>query len=97
MVVPSLSAEISTYDAATGTPALSITSTGEVGGETLVRPGGPPGGTRLVAVSVEGRFVAFAPRLEPVLAPLEALPGAPVTEPLPPQAAATPTPPREQR
>jgi outer membrane protein assembly factor BamB len=97
VVVPSLSAEISTYDAATGTPALSITSTGEVGGETLVRSGGPPGGTRLIAVSVEGRFVAFAPRIEPVLAPLDARPGTPVTEPALPQAAATPTPPRERR
>jgi outer membrane protein assembly factor BamB len=96
VLVPSLAAEISTYDAATGKPGVKIASAGEVGSETHVRPGGPVAGTRLVAVSVEGRVVAFAPRIEPATAPLADRPGAPVTEPAP-QAAATPTPSRDRR
>ncbi len=71
VLVPSLSPEISAYDAATGAPALAIASAGEVAGETLVRRGGSAAGTRLLAVSVEGRLLAFAPRVEPVPAPLE--------------------------
>jgi outer membrane protein assembly factor BamB len=97
VLVPSLAAEISTYDAATGKPGVKIASAGEVGSETHVRPGGPVGGTRLVAVSVEGRVVAFAPRIEPAPAPLDALPGTPVAEPAAPQAAAAPTPSRDRR
>jgi outer membrane protein assembly factor BamB len=81
VVVPSLSTELSAYDAATGTPAIAITSAGEVAGETHVRDGGPATGTRLLAVSSEGRLLAFGPRVEPGVAPLESLPGAPVSEP----------------
>jgi hypothetical protein len=58
--------------------------------ETLVRRGGSAAGTRLLAISVEGRLLAFAPRVEPAPATLEALPGTAVPEPAPPQAAASP-------
>lgn len=81
VVVPSLATELSAYDAETGAPAPAIASAGEVAGETHFRVGGPPGGTRLLAVSVEGRLLAFGPRIEPPPAPLEALPGTSVPEP----------------
>ncbi|MFI5050831.1 MAG: PQQ-binding-like beta-propeller repeat protein [Gaiellales bacterium] len=90
VLVPLLSPEISAYQAATGEPALAIASTGEVSGDTYVRAGGSVGGTRLMAVSVEGRLLAFAPRVEPVPAPLDALPGAAVREAAPSQAAIPP-------
>jgi outer membrane protein assembly factor BamB len=90
VVVPTLATELSAYDAATGAPALAIASAGEVAGETHFRVGGPPGGTRLLAVSVEGRLLAFGPRIEPPPAPLEGLPGAPVPEPPLQPAAGTP-------
>ena len=91
VLVPSLSAEISTYDAATGQPGVAIASAGEVAGETYVRPGGPVSGTRLLAVSVEGRLLAFAPRVEPPPVPLGALPGTAVVEPAPAQAGDPPS------
>jgi outer membrane protein assembly factor BamB len=91
VLVPSLSTEIAAYDAATGAPALAIASAGEVAGETRMRHGGTAAGTRLLAVSVEGRLLAFAPRVEPVPAALEALPGVAVPEPA--VAATTPSPP----
>jgi outer membrane protein assembly factor BamB len=90
VLVPSLSTEIAAYDAATGAPALAIASAGEVAGETRLRRGGTAAGTRLLAVSVEGRLLAFAPRVEPVPASLETLPGVAVAEPA---AAETPSPP----
>jgi outer membrane protein assembly factor BamB len=100
VLVPSLSTELSAYDATTGEPVLAIRSTGEVAGETHVRRGGSAVGTRLLAVSVEGRLLAFAPRVEPPITPLEALPGTPVVEPpaaAAQPAAATPPPRRERR
>ncbi|MGE4086128.1 MAG: PQQ-binding-like beta-propeller repeat protein [Vicinamibacterales bacterium] len=98
VLVPSLASEISAFEAATGAPAPGIASSGEVGGETQLRIGGPAGGTRILAVSSEGRLLAFAPRVEPVPAPLDALPGTAVTEPPPAQPAVPPpTPDRERR
>ncbi len=86
VLVPSLSTELSAYDAATGAPALAVASATEVAGSTFIRTGGSPSGTRLVAVSVEGQLLAFAPRVEPAPAALTALPGTAVTEPRAPQA-----------
>ena len=88
VLVPSLSTEIAAYDAASGAPALAIASAGEVAGQTRLRRGGSAAGTRLLALSVEGRLLAFAPRVEPVPAPLDALPGVAVPEPAPVVAAA---------
>lgn len=96
VLVPSLSTEIAVFDAVTGTPAPAIAAAGEVAGETLVRVGGPVVGTRLLAVSSEGRLLAFAPRVEPPPAPLDALPGQAVPEP-PPQPVAPSTSPRDRR
>ena len=90
VLMPSLSPEISAYDAATGAPALAIASAGEVAGETLLRSGGSPAGTRILAISVEGRILAFAPRVEPAVAPIDGLPGTAVIEPAPPQAVPPP-------
>lgn len=81
VLVPSLSSELSAYRVATGEPALAIASAGEVAGETRVRSGGAVAGTRLLAVSVEGRLLAFAPRVEPAPVPLAAHPGVAVDEP----------------
>jgi outer membrane protein assembly factor BamB len=90
VLVPSLASEISAFEAATGSPAPGIASSGEVGGETHLRLGGPAGGTRILAVSSEGRLLAFAPRVEPVPAPLDVLPGTAVPEPAPAQPAVPP-------
>ena len=51
-------------------PALAIASTSEVAGSTHFRVGGSASGTRLLAVSVEGKLLAFAPRVEPAPVPL---------------------------
>lgn len=92
VLVPSLATELAAYDHRTGAPALAVASASEVAGSTRYRSGGPPSGTRLVAVSVEGQLLAFAPRVEPAAVPLADLPGTPVTEP-PSQAAPSPPPP----
>jgi outer membrane protein assembly factor BamB len=81
VLVPSLATELAAYDAATGEPALSVTSATEVAGSTHFRVGGRPTGTRLVAMSVEGQLLAFAPRVEPAPAALGDLPGTAVSEP----------------
>jgi outer membrane protein assembly factor BamB len=91
VLVPSLSTELSGYDAATGEPSMTVSHTSEVAGATHFRAGGRATGTRLTAVSTEGHFVAFGPRIEPAPAPLADLPGTPVPEPVPaPQGAAAP-------
>lgn len=98
VLVPSFSTELAAYDAATGTPALAVASASEVAGSTHFRVGGRAHGTRLLAVSVEGQLLAFAPRVEPAPVALTDLPGTAVTEPAAPQApppvppAATPSP-----
>ena len=97
VLMPSLSPEISVYDAATGAPARAITSAGEVAGETVVRSGGSAAGTRILAISVEGRVLAFAPRVEPAPTKLEGLPGTPVIEPAPAQAVPPPAGPGSDR
>lgn len=81
VLVPSLSTELSAYDAATGAPGLSLASTGEVAGEVYFRVGGSPRGTRLLAVTVERRLLAYGPRVEPQTTPLGELPGATIVEP----------------
>ncbi len=96
VVVPSLATELAAYAAMTGAPAGSLASVGEVAGSTQYRVGGPAGGTRLVAVSVEGRLLAFAPRVEPAPVALGELPGTAVSEP-PPAQAASPVPPPASR
>lgn len=96
VLVPLLATELAAYAATTGAPALSMTSVGEVAGSTHYRVGGPPGGTRLVAVSVEGQLLAFAPRVEPAPVALGDLPGTAVSEP-PPAQAVSPVPPPASR
>ncbi len=96
VLVPSLATEVSSYDAVTGAPALSVASSSEVAGAIRYRAGGPPTGIRLVAVSVSGQLLAFAPRVEPAPVALGDLPGTPVQEPPAPQAA-SPPPPDESR
>ena len=81
VLVPSLASELVAYDAATGAPALAVPSTTEVAGSTHFRVDGPPSGTRLVAMSVAGQLLAFAPRVEPAPAPLADVPGTVVDEP----------------
>ena len=81
VLVPSLATELAAYDAATGAPALSVATAGEVAGNTHFRVGGGPTGTRLVALSLEGQLLAFTPRVEPAPVALGALPGTAVTEP----------------
>lgn len=97
VLVPSLSTELAAYDAATGAPALAVASATEVTGSTYIRTGGRPTGTRLVAVSVEGQLLAFAPRVEQAPTALGDLPGTAVTEPRPPQAPLPPSPPPDRR
>lgn len=92
VLVPSFSTELAAYESATGTPALSVASASEVAGSTHVRVGGRPTGTRLLALSVEGQLLAFAPRVEPAPVALTDLPGTAVTEPAVPQAASPPAP-----
>ena len=96
VLVPLLATELAAYNAETGAPVLAVTSAGEFAGSTHYRFGGPPGGTRLVAVSVEGQLLAFAPRVEPAPAALGELPGVAVDEP-PAAQAAPPPPPPERR
>ena len=96
VLVPSLATELAAYVATTGAPALAMASVSEVAGSTHYRLGGPPGGTRLVAVSVEGQLLAFAPRVEPPPVALGDLPGTAVSEP-PPAQAASPVPPPASR
>jgi len=93
VLVPSLATELAAYEATTGAPALSVASASEVAGSTHYRLGGPASGTRLVAVSVEGQLLAFAPRVEPAPVALGDLPGTPVSEPPAAQAALPPPPP----
>lgn len=99
VLVPTLSTELAAYLAATGAPALAVASATEVTGSTHIRVGGPPTGIRLVAVSVEGQLLAFAPRVEPAPSALGDLPGTAVTEPRPAQASVPPpaTPPPDRR
>ena len=97
VLVPSFATELAAYESATGAPALSVASASEVAGSTHFRRGGPPTGTRLVAVSVEGQLLAFAPRVEPAPVVLGDLPGVAVIEPAAPQAALPPSPARDRR
>ncbi|MEP7118376.1 MAG: PQQ-binding-like beta-propeller repeat protein, partial [Acidobacteriota bacterium] len=90
VLVPSLASELASYDAATGKPALSVPSATEMTGSTHFRIGGPPAGTRLTAVSVEGQLLAFGPRVEPAPAALGDLPGVAVAEPPPAQTSPPP-------
>lgn len=81
VIVPVFATELTGYDAKTGKPGLSLTSTGEVAGAMRFRVGGRPAGTRLTALSIEGQLIAFGPRVEPAPAPLDVLPGVAVPEP----------------
>lgn len=81
VVVPVYATEIQGFDAATGTPTLTLTSTGEVAGATRPRVGGGATGTRLTAVSIDGQLLAFGPRIEAAPVPLGDLPGLAVPEP----------------
>jgi len=96
VLVPSFATELAAYASATGAPALAVASASEVAGSTHFRAGGRPTGTRLLAVSVEGQLLAFAPRVEPAPVALTDVPGTAVSEPAAPQAAlppASPVPP----
>ena len=95
VLVPVFATEQQGFDARTGAPTLKMASAGEVAGATRFRVGGRASGTRLTAVSTEGQLIAFAPRVEPAPAPLEALPGVAVPEPPPVQA--PPVPPSRSR
>lgn len=93
VVVPVFATELTGYDAVSGKPGLSLTSTGEVAGAMRFRVGGRPAGTRLTALSIEGQLIAFGPRVEPAPAALDGLPGVAVPEPpapVQPPPAATP-------
>jgi outer membrane protein assembly factor BamB len=81
VIVPVFATELVGYDAVTGTAGLSLTSTGEVAGAMRFRIGGRPAGTRLTALGIEGRLIAFGPRVEPAPVALDALPGVAVPEP----------------
>ncbi|MGD9904636.1 MAG: PQQ-binding-like beta-propeller repeat protein [Vicinamibacterales bacterium] len=96
VLVPSLASEIAAFETASGVPAPAIAGSGEVSGDTRLRLGGPAAGTRLLAVSSDGRLMAFAPRVEPAPAPLDVLPGTAVAEPAA-QPAAPATPPGRDR
>lgn len=84
VMVPTLSTELAAYVAATGAPATAVASAGEVAGEVHLRVGGAARGTRLVALTVERRLLAFGPRVEPAPAPIGGLPGTVVAEPVKP-------------
>ena len=93
VLVPVFATEQQGFDGRTGSPTLKMTSAGEVAGATRFRVGGRASGTRLTAVSTEGQLIAFAPRVEPAPAPIEALPGLAVPEPpAPAQPPAVPPP-----
>jgi outer membrane protein assembly factor BamB len=85
VLVPSLSTEIPTFAAATGTPGPAITSTSEVGSALYFLGSGRATRTRLLAVTTEGALVGFASRIEAAPAALTDLPGVPVEEPTPTQ------------
>lgn len=90
VIVPSFSTELAGYDAAKGTPTLSMASASEVAGSTRFRVGGRVSGTRITAVSTDGQLIAFGPRIEPPVELLAALPGTPSPEPPPPPQAPVP-------
>ncbi|MGE3471958.1 MAG: PQQ-binding-like beta-propeller repeat protein [Vicinamibacterales bacterium] len=96
VLVPTYANELAGYATATGEPSVSLSSASEVIGATQVRVGGRVTGTRLTAVTTEGRLVGFAPRIEPAPAPLADLPGTPVPEP-PPPSTGPPQPPPADR
>ncbi len=78
MIVPTVSADIGAYSAASGKPAFTIRAAGELGGALFLRDSPRPTAPRLIAVSRGGTLQGFAPRYEPPPGPLDALPGAKV-------------------
>ncbi len=78
VIVPLLSTEMQGYDAVSGRPAFQVTAAGEAGASPHVRPHARATGARLITITLDGRIQAFGPRIEPALAPLDALPGNPV-------------------
>ncbi|HYU79430.1 MAG TPA: PQQ-binding-like beta-propeller repeat protein [Vicinamibacterales bacterium] len=78
VIVPTVSADIGAYSAASGKPAFTIRAAGELGGALFLRDSPRPTAPRLIAVSRGGTLQGFAPRYEPPPGPLDALPGAKV-------------------
>jgi hypothetical protein len=78
IVVP-LSTTVGIFDPQTGKPEAQVTVAGEMGAAPYLRVDARPTSPRLVAITLDGRMQGFGVRYEDPPAPLQALPGQPVT------------------
>lgn len=76
VIVPSVSRELTGFDAATGRRALTVTAAGEIGAPPFLRRA-RESGPRLITLSLDGELQGFGIRFEPPPAPLAELPGTP--------------------
>jgi outer membrane protein assembly factor BamB len=76
VVVPSVSTDLSAFDAETGKPAPTIKAAGELGIQPFLRTGSRSTAARLITVSRDGLLQGFGLRFEPPPAPVDVvLPG----------------------
>lgn len=75
VVVPSVSTELSAFDAATGKVAATIKAAGEIGSQPFLRLNSRVTTPRLITVSRDGLLQGFGVRFEAPAAPLDVLPG----------------------
>jgi hypothetical protein len=75
VVVPSVSTDLSAFDAATGKAAPTIKAAGEIGSQPFLRIDSRPTSPRLVTVSRDGLLQGFGLRFEAPSALLGDLPG----------------------
>jgi outer membrane protein assembly factor BamB len=77
IVVPSVSAAMGTFDAATGKAGATVLAVGEIGAAPHMRPGSRVAWPRLITLTLGGAMQGFVIRIEPPPAQLGDLPGQP--------------------
>ena len=75
VLLPLVTTDIAAFLAATGADSFTIRAAGETGGVPFIREGARLTSPLLIAMSREGALQGFAPRIEPLPAPLSVLPG----------------------
>lgn len=75
VLLPLVTTDIGAFVATSGADSFMIRAAGETGGVPFIREGARPTETLLIAMSREGALQGFAPRIEPLPAPLSVLPG----------------------